>query len=128
MELEQISALIGKDCCANANGMRLVEVRCGFARCELAVEPRHHNAVGIVQGGAIFTLADLAFAAASNSYGVLAVACQVDITFFKAVQAGTLTAAAEEIQRTRRLATYLIRVTDDSGEHLGGTARPVWIC
>jgi acyl-CoA thioesterase len=101
---------------ANGNGMRVVEVRTGFARAEMTVEPRHLNAVGILQGGALFTLADLAFAAASNSHGVVAVACQVDITYFKAVEAGKLTAVAEEISRTHKLSTCLVRISDEPGE------------
>jgi acyl-CoA thioesterase len=112
MESRQIAEFFGGDCFARENGMRVVEVRPGFARTKMAVEARHLNAVGIVQGGALFTLADLAFAAASNSHGVLAVACQADITCFKAVASGTLTAVAEEINRTRKLSTCVIRITD----------------
>ena len=93
--------------------MRVVEVRLGFARAEMTVEPRHMNGIGILQGGAAFTLADLAFAAASNSHGVVAVGSQADITYFKAVRAGKLTAVAEEISRTHKLSTCLIRITDE---------------
>ena len=116
MESRIISAFIGRDQFAGANGMRLAEVRPGFARTEMTVEPRHLNAVGILQGGALCTLADLAFAAASNSHGVVAVACQADVTWFKAVTSGKLTAVAEEISRTRKLSTCLVRVSDDQGE------------
>jgi acyl-CoA thioesterase len=98
------------------SGMRVVEVRPGFARAEMTVEPRHFNSVGILQGGALFTLADVAFAAASNSHGVVAVACQADVTYFRAVQSGKLTARAEEISRTRRLSTCVVRVTDEREE------------
>jgi len=108
-----------RDRFARENGIRIVEVRRGFARTEMAVEPHHLNAVGILQGGALFTLADLAFALACNSHGVLAVGCQADITYFKAVKSGTLTATAEEISRTRALSTCLIRVTDEAGELVG---------
>ena len=44
---------------ANGSGARLTEVREGYARAELTVEERHLNAVGVCQGGALFTLADL---------------------------------------------------------------------
>jgi acyl-CoA thioesterase len=115
MEAPEIAKFFGRDAFARENGIRVVEVRLGFARTEMTVEPRHLNSVGIMQGGALFTLADLAFAGASNSHGVVAVACQADMTFFKAVQTGTLTATAEEIARTRRLSTCLIRVTGDDG-------------
>jgi acyl-CoA thioesterase len=115
-ECERIAAFFKGDQFAGANGIRVVELRTGFARTEMTVEARHLNSVGILQGGALFTLADLAFAAASNSHGVVAVACQADVTWFKAVQSGKLTATAEEIARTRKLSTCLIRVTDEHEE------------
>jgi acyl-CoA thioesterase len=88
----------------------------GFARTEMTITPHHLNGAGILQGGALFTLADLAFAAASNSHGPLAVGCQTDVTWFKAVSSGRLTAVAEEIVRTRKLSTCVVRVTDEQGE------------
>jgi acyl-CoA thioesterase len=115
-EARQLAAFFEGDRFACGNGVRIVEVRRGFGKTELTVEPRHLNGVGILQGGAVFTLADLAFAIACNSHGLLAVACQADITFFKAVQAGTLTATAEEISRTRKLSTCVVRVTDEAQE------------
>jgi acyl-CoA thioesterase len=78
--VERLAAFFEKDSFARENGVHITEVRQGFARTVMTVEPRHLNAVGIVQGGAVFTLADLAFALACNSHGVVAVACQVDIT------------------------------------------------
>ena len=112
--MERIARFFENDRYAKENSIRIVEIRPGYARTEMSVEPRHLNAVGILQGGALFTLADLAFAAASNSHGVVAVACQADVTWFKAVESGKLTATAEEIARTRRLSTCVVRIT---GEH-----------
>jgi acyl-CoA thioesterase len=116
MDGEALAGFFRRDQFANSNGMTVVEVRPGFARTEMTVEPRHLNAVGILQGGALFTLADLAFAAASNSHGVVAVACQADITCFKAVSSDTLTAVAEEISRTRKLSTCVVRSTAAGGD------------
>jgi acyl-CoA thioesterase len=113
---QSLAAFFENDRFARESGIRVVEIRRGFARAEMTVEPRHLNAVGILQGGALFTLADLAFAAVSNSHGVLAVGCQVDVTYFKAVRSGTLTATGEEISRTHKLSTCLIRVTDETQE------------
>lgn len=101
---------------ARETGIRALEVRPGFARAAMTIEPRHMNSVGIMQGGALFTLADFAFAMASNSHGVVAVACQADITWFKAMQSGALTATAEEISRTRKLSTCVVRITDEQGD------------
>ena len=116
MDVDSIARFFERDRFAKEIGIEVLEVRPGFARTQMTVEPRHLNSIGILQGGALFTLADLAFAVASNSHGVVAVACQADITWFKAVQSGRLTATAEEISRTRKLSTCLIRVTDENGE------------
>jgi acyl-CoA thioesterase len=72
--------------------------------------------VNVVHGGAIFTLADLAFAAASNSHGTVAVAINASIWFVKAGTQGTLFAEAREVSRNPKLATYSITITDDAGE------------
>jgi acyl-CoA thioesterase len=116
MENQLVAGFFERDQFAKENGIRIVEVRPGFARTEMTIEERHLNAVGILQGGALFTLADLAFAGASNSHGTVAVACQADVTFFKAIQSGKLTAVAEEISRTRKLSTCLVRVTGENGD------------
>ncbi len=116
MKPETTAEFFEHDRFASGNGMHVVEVHTGFARAEMKVEPCHLNAVGILQGGALFTLADLAFAAASNSHGVVAVACQADVNYFKAVEAGKLTAVAEEISRTHKLSTCLVRICDERDE------------
>lgn len=98
------------------SGIELIEVEPGRARARMVIKDQHLNAINTVQGGAIFTLADYAFALASNSYGTIAVAANVNITFLKAVTGGTLVAEAEEVSISRRLGTYLVRVTDDAGD------------
>jgi acyl-CoA thioesterase len=49
----------------------------GRAQAKMTLQPHHCNALGTVHGGAIFTLADFAFAAASNSHGTVAVALPI---------------------------------------------------
>jgi acyl-CoA thioesterase len=97
-------------------GIELEEVRPGYARARLAVEERHLNGAGVVQGGAIFTLADFTFAAAANSRGRLALAIEAHLTFLRATRAGSLVAEAREESSSRRLSTCTVRVTDDAGE------------
>lgn len=105
-----------RDMFARHCGIEILEVASGKAKTRLVVQPHHLNGVGIVQGGAIFTLADFAFAGASNSHGTVAVALNVSITFIKATRSGTLTAEAEEVSRGSRVGTYIIRVIDELGE------------
>ncbi len=114
--MEDIRARIERDRFAAENGITLVDVQRGAAVARMEVSARHLNGVGIVQGGAIFSLADLAFAAAANSHGDVAVAIDVSISFIKAVSAGTLTAEAREEAVSPRLSTCLVRVTDGAGD------------
>ena len=51
-----------------ATGISIEEVRTEYAKCAMTIMPHHRNAMGGVMGGVFFTLADLAFAAASNSH------------------------------------------------------------
>ena len=100
---------------ARHSGIELVSVAPGRAVTRMIVQPCHLNAIGIVQGGAIFTLADYAFAAASNSHGTVAVGVNVSITYLKSASAGVLTAAAREVSLNPKLASYAVEVTDASG-------------
>jgi acyl-CoA thioesterase len=96
-------------------GIELLEMGEGTARARLALHDSHLNGVGVTHGGAIFTLADLAFAAASNSYGAVAVAINAHISYLRATSEGTLYAQAREISRTPRLASYTVEITDEQG-------------
>jgi acyl-CoA thioesterase len=101
---------------AQHSGIELLEVAEGRAKAKMAITDAHLNGVNLVHGGAIFTLADLAFAAASNSHGTVAVAINASIWFVKAATQGTLFAEAKEVSRYPKLATYSITITDDAGE------------
>jgi len=96
--------------------IELVSVGPGHARAKMTLQPHHWNGLGIVQGGAIFTLADFAFAAASNSHGTVAVAINVNISFMKAVKTGVLWAEARELSRNFKIGTYTADIKDEQGE------------
>lgn len=97
-------------------GIELISVEEGKSVARMKVEPRHYNGVNIAHGGAIFTLADFAFAVASNSYGTVAVGINVSISFLKAVSSGYLYAYARENSRGNRLGSYTIEVKNESGD------------
>ncbi len=97
-------------------GIEIVDVKPGYARVSLKVEKKHLNAAGVCQGGVIFTLADIAFAIASNSHGKSALAMDVSISFLKAVGVGEVVyAEAVEEYLGRNTALYLIRVFNQDG-------------
>ena len=114
--MEKIRNFLGQDQFAKHNGIELLEISQGTAKAEMKITKEHLNGIGIVHGGAIFALADFAFAAASNSHGNIAVAINVNISFLKAVSKGTLTAKAQEVSLNPKLATYSVRITDDNKE------------
>jgi len=105
-----------KDKYAELAGIKLLEVSEGRARAMLEINESHLNGFGTVHGGAIFTLADFAFGAASNSHGTAAVAINSSISFFKAVSDGILYAEAKEISFHYKLASYVIDVTNEKNE------------
>ncbi len=115
-DLERIKSVLAKDKFAEHSGVELLSLEPGCARAKLVLEPHHWNALSTAQGGAIFTLADFAFAAASNSHGTVAVAVNVNISFMKAAVTGTLWAEAREITRNFKLGTYTVEVKDDQGD------------
>jgi acyl-CoA thioesterase len=96
----------------------LEEAADGNSKARMEVGKHHLNGVGTVHGGALFTLADFAFAAACNSHGTVAVAINCSISYVKAVSTGTLTADARETSLGGRIATYAIDVTDEKGDLL----------
>jgi acyl-CoA thioesterase len=101
---------------AQHSGIELLEIAPGRAKARMKIEDHHLNGVDVVHGGAIFTLADLVFAAASNSHGTVAVAINASIWYVKAGKQGTLVAEGKEVSRNPKLAVYDIQVTDDAGE------------
>ena len=68
------------DLFATNAGVELIEIREGYSKAKLEIKPEHLNAGQRTQGGAIFTLADLALAAAANSHGTLAFSLSLPIS------------------------------------------------
>jgi len=122
--LKEIYDRFSRDRFAAMCGMEIEEISKGYARTSMVVEDRHLNGVDIAQGGAIFTLADLAFACASNSHGPVAVSINISMSFLKAVREGeTLVAEAREVSLHRKIAVYEmeVRSKDDLVAKLSGT-------
>jgi acyl-CoA thioesterase len=114
--LALVRRLMAGDRWAAAAGARLVELKEGYARVRMRLREEHLNGVAVAQGGAVFTLADFAFAAASNSHGTVAVALDTSITFARAATKGVLTAEAREESLSRRTSVCNVRVTDGEGK------------
>jgi len=106
---------IKKDRFAKYCGIKLVEVMEGYALTEMEIEDHHLNGVDIVHGGAVFTLADYAFAAASNSRGFVTVGLNVSISYFRSPRGKVIRARASEIVSGKKVSGYSIDVLDEDG-------------
>jgi acyl-CoA thioesterase len=106
-----------KDALAKHLGIKLTEIKPGYARATLRVTPELLNGAGLTHGSTVFALADIVFAAASNSHGSLALALTVSINFLKATTEGAiLTGVATEQNRTRKTGLYLLEVRDENND------------
>ena len=110
-----LKELFGNDNFARLAGAKLITVKPGYALAEMTVSDAIINASGIVQGGALFTLADLAFAAAVNTHGDVTVTTHADISFLRSVKEGTLRAEAREVFDHHRLPYATVNITDEDG-------------
>lgn len=102
-------------------GLRLVEAAPGEAVMELAVEPRHHNPMGALQGGLLATLADgamgYAFAAGLED-GETFTTIGMHVDYLKGVREGTIRASARVVRRGRTIGLVECDVTDGDGSLL----------
>ena len=114
--MEDIKRCLKNDRFAERTNVELLSVLPGHATAKMVLQPHHLNGLGSAQGGAIFTLADYAFAAAANSHGTVAVAINVSITFMKAAATGTLWAEAREVSKNFKIGSYIVEVKDDQGD------------
>ena len=98
------------------NEMRIDVIRPGYAEAVMEITENKLNGLGIAQGGAIFTLADLAFAGASNAAGFRTVAFTSNISFIRPGTGRRLRAVATEVSRGRRTGVYSVQVFNDDGK------------
>ncbi|MDR2670245.1 MAG: PaaI family thioesterase [Oscillospiraceae bacterium] len=111
--LDEIRAIFASDLFAAEHGITIDEVTPERTVCSVTVQPRHMNAMGRVQGGLVFTLADFAFAVATNYELLDTVTLNSTIHFVSAPGGGRLTATAVRRHGGRSVGLYDIDVTDD---------------
>jgi acyl-CoA thioesterase len=121
INLEHIRKYFSNDRFATASGIVIDSVTEECVVCSMELCESHRNSVGGVQGGAIFTLADLAFAVHCN----LAMVCGEDvgvtlgqscsISYLKGTKGTRLFARSTCLSKGRNVSVYRISVDDDLG-------------
>ena len=110
-DLNEIREFFAKDRFATENGAVIEAVGKNTATVGMKIESRPRNAAGKVMGGAIFTLADFAFAVASNHKKIGTVSLNANITFLRASKGDKLIATAECVRDGRTSCYYRVSVT-----------------
>ena len=115
---EEARCHLSQDRWATENGMAIDELDGEHAVTSLTISPRHKNAFGGVMGGAIFTLADFAFAALTNDRERVVVAQQVSISYLSSAKGNRLVATARYRKDGRSSCVVNVDVTDDTGRDI----------
>ena len=109
-------AMIGKCGLSQSLGMKIIDAGPKYSVVEMVLEDRHLNGFSIAHGGAIFALADTAFAHACNSDNVVTMAQQCQINFLQPGRAGDLlTATAKGRTHSGRTGIYDVTITGSDG-------------
>jgi acyl-CoA thioesterase len=96
-------------------GIKVIEVKDGYAKMSMKIAEEHTNIHGFTHGGIIFALADCAFAEAVNFGNKRAVAVQVSINFLRPSSEGDiLTAEATKVSEGKTFALFNITVSKEN--------------
>ena len=115
-----VDAMMAKDYFSQWLGIERVEDGEGKSVLKMTVRKEMLNGFGIAHGGITYSLADSAFAFASNSRGRHAVSIETAISHTEKVKEGdVLTATAVEEKLSFKIANYRITVTNQEGNIVG---------
>ena len=107
-----VSKMMANDSFSQWLGVDVLEVREGYAQIKMTVREEMLNGHRVAHGGISFSLADSAFAFASNSHGQKAVSIETSINHIKPIFEGDeLIATAEKESISKSLGQYIVRVT-----------------
>ena len=114
-ELEKTREFFRNDRYATETGAVIDEIDDHYAKCSLTLTEHHRNGVGGIMGGVYFTLADFAFAVASNwqKPGVVGLNC--DIAFIGVPKSERIIAEAKLVKDGRSICTYDVKITEELG-------------
>lgn len=115
-----VAHLMARDAFSHLLGMEVVDVGAGSAVVRMPVRADMVNGFGTLHGGALFSLADTAFAFATNGAGQLSVAIDCTLSIPVASRPGdVLTATAVEQTSTNRLAFTEVTVRNQDAVAVG---------
>ncbi len=116
MNIDEIRSAFAKDLYATeTTGASIDDAAQNYAKCSFNITDKHKNAAGGVMGGAIFTLADFAFAVAANVGNPITVSLSSNIAFHGAAKGNKLIAEAKCVKSGKSTCFFIVEIVDDVG-------------
>ena len=113
--LERVRETFRGDRFATEMGAVIDELGDHYSKCSLVLNEHHRNAVGGIMGGVYFTLADFAFAVASNWQQAGVVGLNCDASFIGVPKTERIIAEARLIKDGRTICCYNVDIRDELG-------------
>lgn len=113
--LEEVRKFFNKDRFATENGMYIESIGDNYAKCAVAITDKHKNAMGAVMGGVPYTLADFAFAVASNHQKPGTVSLNTNMSYLSQPRGSMLFAEAKLYKDGKTTCYYIIDIFDELG-------------
>ncbi len=99
--------------------IKTIAVEKNYSKVELSLEKIHMNALKIAHGGALFSLADMAFAIAANYEEVYTMLnANTSISFIKKATHGPIIAEAHLIHAGKKLSVYQVSIIDNNEDKI----------
>lgn len=112
--LEKIKEHVEKEPYVRLFDIKVLELKPGYSIARMKAKDKHKNLHSTTHGGAIFSLIDVAFGSAANSYGIVTVALNIEVNYIRpSISGDVLTATATEVSRGKTVGTYNIIVKND---------------
>lgn len=108
---EIIQKMYAQDAFSQWLGIEIMAMGEGFAELRMIVRPEMTNGFGIAHGGITYSLADSAFAFASNSHGRMSVSIETSISHTAPLRVGDVIVASANLESlSNRIGVYRIMV------------------
>ena len=95
-------------------GAQIIDAHDDYAKCSFKVEKNHQNAKNTIMGGALFTVADVTFAVATNQHEeYLTVSTTASISYFRPGLGEIIYAEANKIRDGKTTCFYEVSIYNE---------------
>ncbi|MCD7982188.1 MAG: PaaI family thioesterase [Clostridiales bacterium] len=100
-------------------GLNITEIREGYAKGEIMLQPMHGNPIGSVHGGLIYSLADTVGGTAATSRGRFVTTVTGNINYLRpAMGCEKLVGESNEVKIGRNMCVYDVMITNETGTEI----------